>query len=95
LVVLDEPNANLDDVGEQALMRAVRELKNRGATVFLVTHRPHAIAVADQLVVMHDGHIQVQGPRDAVLAHLRQQAQQQAALAAQNHASSGHLPQAA
>jgi ATP-binding cassette subfamily C exporter for protease/lipase len=96
LVVLDEPNANLDDVGEQALMRAVCELKNRGATVFLITHRPHAIAVADQLVVMNDGQIQVQGPRDAVLAHLRQQAQQQqAALAAQNHACNGHLPQAA
>lgn len=95
-MVLDEPNANLDDVGEQALMRAVCELKNRGATVFLITHRPHAIAVADQLVVMNDGQIQVQGPRDAVLAHLRQQAQQQqAALAAQNHACNGHLPQAA
>ena len=84
LIVLDEPNANLDDVGEQALMQAVRELKVRGATVFLITHRPNAIAVADQLVVMHDGHIQVKGPRDAVLAYLQKQAQQhQAALAAQ------------
>ena len=67
-----------------ALMQAVRELKVRGATVFLITHRPNAIAVADQLVVMHDGHIQVKGPRDAVLAYLQKQAQQhQAALAAQ------------
>ena len=96
LVVLDEPNANLDDVGEQALMRALREIKNRGATVFLITHRPHAIAVADQLVVMNDGHIQVQGPREAVLAHLRQQAQQQqAALPTHSQTPSGHPPQPA
>lgn len=96
LVVLDEPNANLDDVGEQALVQAVRDLRNRGASVFLITHRSQAIAVADQLVVMNDGHVQIQGPREAVLAHLRLQAQQhQAALAVQNHPSSGDLPQPA
>lgn len=82
LIVLDEPNANLDDVGEAALAKAVRELKDKGRTVFLITHRPSAIAVADQLVVLRDGHIQVQGPRDAVIAHL--QAAHQAASAQQS-----------
>ncbi len=71
LIVLDEPNANLDDVGEAALMQAVRELKAKGRTVFLITHRPGAVAVADQLVVLRDGRVQVQGARDAVLAQLQ------------------------
>ncbi len=71
LIVLDEPNANLDDVGEQALMQAVRELKARGKTVFLITHRPGAIALADSLLVLRDGQVQLQGPRDAVLAQMK------------------------
>ena len=73
-IVLDEPNANLDDVGEQALGRAIMELKNKGKTVVLITHRPSAIALADRLVVMQDGRVQLQGPRDAVLAELRKRA---------------------
>lgn len=72
LIVLDEPNANLDDVGEAALMRTVRELKSKGKTVFLITHRPGVVAAADQLVVMQDGHIRLAGERDAVLQALRE-----------------------
>jgi len=71
LVVLDEPNANLDDVGEAALARAVMALKQKGSTVVLVTHRPGAIAVADRLMVLRDGVVQIQGPRDEVIAALR------------------------
>ena len=71
LVVLDEPNANLDDVGEAALARAVVALKQKGSTVVLVTHRPGAIAVADRLMVLRDGVVQIQGPRDEVIAALR------------------------
>ena len=71
LVVLDEPNANLDDAGEQALLETLRHLKAEGRTVVIVTHRPSALAVADQLIVLRDGAIQAQGPRDAVLAGLR------------------------
>ena len=78
LIVLDEPNANLDDVGEAALGRAVMELKGKGKTVLLITHRPSAIAMADRLVVMADGQVQMQGPRDAVLAHLKAGAAPQA-----------------
>jgi ATP-binding cassette subfamily C exporter for protease/lipase len=71
LIVLDEPNANLDDAGEAALLRAIRELKSRGKTVFLVTHRQGAVAVADRLMVLSDGELTADGPRDAVLASLR------------------------
>ena len=76
LVVLDEPNANLDDVGEAALARAVLALKKKGSTVVLVTHRPGAIAVADRLMVLRDGVVQILGPRDEVLAALRPAAAQ-------------------
>jgi ATP-binding cassette subfamily C exporter for protease/lipase len=71
LVVLDEPNANLDDVGEAALGRAVHQLKQRGAAVVLITHRPGAIAMADRLLLLSEGRVQAQGPRDAVLAAIR------------------------
>ena len=82
LVVLDEPNANLDDVGEVALMKAVHELKAKGKTVILITHRPGAIASADQLVILKDGQVQISGPREGVIAALRS-----AQVAAQANAS--------
>jgi len=71
LVVLDEPNANLDDVGEQALVRTVQGLKAAGRTVFLITHRPGILAVADRILILRDGLVQADGPRDDVLAALR------------------------
>lgn len=84
LVVLDEPNANLDDVGEMALVRAVQALKADGCTVLLITHRPGILAVADRLVLLREGRVQADGPRDAVLAALRQAQQAQQAQAAAN-----------
>ncbi|MDD2176173.1 type I secretion system permease/ATPase [Acidovorax sp. D2M1] len=71
LVVLDEPNSHLDDAGEAALLQTLRKLTARGATVLLITHRAGALALADQLWVLHEGHLREQGPRDAVLAQLR------------------------
>jgi ATP-binding cassette, subfamily C, bacterial exporter for protease/lipase len=68
LIVLDEPNANLDDAGQAALLNTVLELKNRGKTVFLITHLPDAVALADQLLVLRDGRVAQQGPRAEVLA---------------------------
>jgi len=58
-------------VGEAALMATVRQLKAKGKNVILITHRPGAIAAADQLVMLQDGEIKASGPRDAVLAALR------------------------
>lgn len=71
LIVLDEPNANLDDAGEAALLRSVQQLKAKGKTVFLITHRPNAIAVADRLMILQEGVIVADGPKEAVLAGLR------------------------
>jgi ATP-binding cassette subfamily C exporter for protease/lipase len=71
LIVLDEPNANLDDAGEAALLCAIRQLKARGKTVFLITHRQGAVAVADRLMVLANGELTADGPREAVLASFR------------------------
>ncbi len=68
LVVLDEPNANLDSAGEAALAHTVQHLKRRGATVVLISHRPGVLAVADRVLLLHNGCVQAEGPRDAVLA---------------------------
>lgn len=55
LVVLDEPNANLDDVGEAALIRTVQDLRQRGKTVFMVVHQRNLLSVADRVLVLNDG----------------------------------------
>ncbi len=70
LVVLDEPNANLDNEGEQALSAAIDALKQAGTTVVLVSHRPWLMRHADRLTVLRDGALEVCGPRDEVLARL-------------------------
>ncbi|MES2634404.1 MAG: type I secretion system permease/ATPase [Pseudomonadota bacterium] len=71
LIVLDEPNANLDDAGEAALVRTLRQLKEQGKTVFLITHRTGAVGVADRIILLKDGVIVADGPRESVLALLR------------------------
>lgn len=71
LVVLDEPNANLDDAGEAALVKVVSALKAQGSAVVLISHRPGVLAVADRLVVLRDGVVQADGQRDVVLQRLR------------------------
>ncbi len=79
LVVLDEPNSNLDDQGEAALVNAVVEMKRQGSTIVLITHRTSVLRAVDKLMLLRDGQIQMFGPRDEVLAALtkaNQQAQQ-------------------
>lgn len=71
LVVLDEPNANLDEAGEAALVNAVRGMRQNGTTVVLITHRPGVVGLADQLLVMDQGRVQFLGPRDQVLVALQ------------------------
>ena len=71
LIVLDEPNSNLDDVGEAALVKAVQDLKQQGKTVFLITHRMSIIGVADRILVLNDGAIQIYGPTKDVIAALQ------------------------
>ena len=57
LIVLDEPNANLDDVGEASLMRTIGSLKDRGATVFLISHQRHLLTLTDRVIFLEDGQI--------------------------------------
>lgn len=71
LVVLDEPNSNLDDAGEAALVAAIDALRKHGSTVVLVTHRPNVLAVVDKLLVLQDGTQKMFGPRDQLLKALR------------------------
>ncbi len=73
LVILDEPNANLDDVGERALAQAVDALRQQGSSVVLISHRPSVLGVADDVVLLKAGALVEQGPRDQVLATLKQQ----------------------
>jgi ATP-binding cassette subfamily C protein EexD len=73
LVVLDEPNSNLDKVGELALNRAIAALKGAGSTVIIVSHREGALSLADQLIVVSSGSVADSGPAAEVMARLRQQ----------------------
>jgi PrtD family type I secretion system ABC transporter len=70
LVVLDEPNASLDNEGDEALLRALADLKANGATVVIVAHRPSLLRSVDKLLVMNEGTVQMFGPRAEVLARL-------------------------
>ena len=66
LVVLDEPNANLDSEGENALTQAIRGVRARGGICVVVAHRPSALAAVDLVLVMAEGRLQVFGPKDEV-----------------------------
>jgi ABC-type protease/lipase transport system fused ATPase/permease subunit len=67
LVVLDEPNANLDSAGEQALSDALVKLKKQGVTVVVILHRPNILSVVDYIMVMENGGIRKFAPRDEML----------------------------
>jgi PrtD family type I secretion system ABC transporter len=68
LVVLDEPNSNLDVDGDRALTAAIFGLKERGAAVVVVAHRPSAIAAVDKILVLREGRVAAFGPRQEVLS---------------------------
>ncbi len=70
LIVLDEPNSNLDEAGELALVRAIGMLRSAGSTVVLITHRPSVLALVDHILLLKDGTQQAFGPRDRVLKAL-------------------------
>ena len=75
-VVLDEPNSSLDEAGDAALAQAITQLKARGTTFVVMTHRTSVLAVADKMLVLRDGAQHAFGPRDEVLAALNQAAAQ-------------------
>jgi len=75
-VVLDEPNASLDEAGDRALAEAIAAAKAKGTTFVVMTHRTSILGVSDKLLVLADGQVQAFGPRDQVLAALQKAAQQ-------------------
>jgi ABC-type protease/lipase transport system fused ATPase/permease subunit len=82
LVVLDEPNANLDAEGEEALRGALTRLRDNGQTVVVISHRPSVLAVVTTLMVLRAGRVEMFGPRDEVLPKLVQAVRDRAGQAA-------------
>ena len=81
IIVLDEPNANLDEEGDAHLAQAIVNMKQAGSTVVLVTHKSSILSIVDNIMVRQDGQIALSGPRQLVLdklAEMRRQQQQQA-----------------
>ena len=70
LIVLDEPNSNLDNIGEQALRRSLVLLKQRGCTILIVAHQPNMLRSADKVLVLRNGLVADFGERDTVLLNL-------------------------
>lgn len=83
VVILDEPNSNLDQDGENALLAALAELKRSGCTVIVITHRKKLLSQVDRIVLLVDGEVALSGTRDQVLASL------------QSRPASGYRPAAA
>ena len=71
LVVLDEPNSNLDDAGDADLVSTLQQLKEQGATVIVITHKMNILAAVGYMLVIVDGQIKLFGPRDEVLQALQ------------------------
>jgi ABC-type protease/lipase transport system fused ATPase/permease subunit len=82
VVVLDEPSASLDQVGESAVLDAIGRLKARGSTVVLVVHRPGLLTHVDKVLVMSEGAGVLFGPRDRVLARIMVRSPERPAVAA-------------
>jgi PrtD family type I secretion system ABC transporter len=78
LVVMDEPNSNLDAEGDAALTRAVQAVRSRGGVVVVVAHRPVGVEGVDLLLMMKDGRLQAFGPKEQVLSQVLQRASPQA-----------------
>jgi ATP-binding cassette subfamily C exporter for protease/lipase len=92
LVVLDEPNSSLDEAGDTALNEALRALKARSATVVVMTHRSSVLGVCDKILLLVDGAQQAFGPRDEVLAAMKQAQEKAAAQAAARAPGAGGAP---
>jgi ATP-binding cassette subfamily B protein len=77
LIVLDEPNSNLDQQGEQSLMNAIHIAKQQKKTVIFTTHKMNLLALTDKILVMQDGVVSAFGPRDEILSQMVANANQQ------------------
>ncbi|MBC7768726.1 MAG: type I secretion system permease/ATPase [Phycisphaerales bacterium] len=92
LLVLDEPNAHLDQDGETALVAALKSARERNASALVVAHRSGIMSIADALLVVRDGRIEMYGPRDQVLAKFGGSAQQRPVVVASDGEVTGRRP---
>jgi len=92
IIVLDEPNSNLDDIGEAALLRGIADLREHGKTIVLITHRANAIGITNKLLLLHDGSARMFGPTKEVLQSLQEANQKQIAAQQQAQAQAGGQP---
>lgn len=74
LLVLDEPNSNLDVEGEEALRNLILRLKSEGVTVVVIAHRNHILSAVDKILILRDGAVDIVGPRAEVMAKMMGQA---------------------
>jgi ATP-binding cassette, subfamily C, bacterial PrsD len=94
LVVLDEPNANLDHDGEAALIRAMEALRQNGSIVIMVSHRPEALSALNMAMVLRDGRVVAFGPREEMFARVARAVQVNAANQARPHRPAENAPAA-
>ncbi|GAB4222931.1 MAG: type I secretion system permease/ATPase [Gammaproteobacteria bacterium] len=80
VLVLDEPNANLDKEGEYALEQALQQLRARGSTIIIISHRPNVLQLADKILILQEGRIKAFDNRDKILQMLKQANSSNAAL---------------
>ncbi|MFD1981495.1 type I secretion system permease/ATPase [Mesorhizobium newzealandense] len=92
VLVLDEPNANLDSDGEAALERAIIQARSRKTTVLVITHRPSLASKCDRILMLRNGQVEIYGLTKDVLDQLAQRRGQAAAAAAQSHDNEGVVP---
>jgi len=91
-IVMDEPNANLDEVGESALVQAVSYLKSQGSSIVMTTHRPRLVSVVDKLLVLRNGQQVGFGPADEMINAVRN-LQVVAPTEGQGQSRDGDIPQ--
>ena len=99
LVVLDEPDSNLDDIGGHALLYTLAKLKEQKSTVFIISHRNHILSVVDKILVISNGTMQMYGTRNdvlnAIIASQNQQQQTQAQAVQKAGEAQGHAQEQA
>lgn len=93
ILILDEPNANLDTDGEAALGRAINQARSRKTTVLVITHRPSLASKCDRILMLRNGQVEIYGLTTDVLERLAQRRSQAATpAAAQSHVNEGVVP---
>ncbi|NPA55317.1 MAG: type I secretion system permease/ATPase [Epsilonproteobacteria bacterium] len=73
IIILDEPNSNLDDIGEKALINAILQLKQQGSTVIFITHKVSLLNLAERIAVLREGMLAMYGEKQEIFAKLNQQ----------------------